>query len=301
MSEYTDGNLRMSYEEVRARIDEFLRDAADELSPETIGTYRRSLNEFERWLEARNESFEFTSSHARDYRNYLEEDRSLSPVSVSTYLTALRRFCNHLVLRGILRENPVANVRGNPRPVSHSRAVLTPEEIARLHEVMHGVTRIEKRDAAIVYLMLYAGLSEIEVVRADIDDLEQTLMGWYLRVQGKGRTEKDQQVPIDDSVMERIRIYLDVRGRIRPEMPLIASHGHRSAGTRLNTRSIRSRIHRLYKLAGIEREGVTPHSLTHTAALLWLQSGMSEEEVRRRMRHGTLDTTRIYTRLMESD
>lgn len=286
----------MTSAEIRTRIADFLRDAAEELSPETIGTYRRSLNEFERWMTARGGRFHFTTEDAQAYRAYLEEERSLSPVSVSTYLTALRRFCHHLVMRAVIDENPVASVRGNPRPVAHTREVLDAEEIARLHSVLDGASQIEKRDAVIVYLMLYAGLSEIELARADIGDLEQTLMGWYLRVQGKGRTSKDQQVRIDGPVMERIRIYLDSRGRIRPEKPLVTSHGRRSTGTRLNTRSIRSRIRKLFADALIDRTGVTPHSLTHTAAVLWLQNGMSEEEVRERMRHGTLDTTRIYSR-----
>jgi len=53
---------------------------------------------------------------------------------------------------------------------------------------------------------------------------------------------------------------------------------------------------RLLRDAGLRRPGVTPHSLTHTAALLWLASGVPVDEVRRRMRHGTLDTTMIYAR-----
>jgi site-specific recombinase XerD len=131
-------------------------------------------------------------------------------------------------------------------------------------------------------------------VRADIEDLEQTLMGWFLRVQGKGRTVKDQQAPIDPPVLERIQAYLDTRGRMKPEDPLFVSHGHRSAGQRLNTRSVRSRINGHLKAAGIKRKGVTPHSLTHTAALIWLNQGMPLEQVKERMRHGTLDTTMIY-------
>ena len=142
--------------------------------------------------------------------------------------------------------------------------------------------------------MLYAGLSEIEIVRADMQDLEQTLLGWYLRVQSKGRTAKDQQVPVDPPVMDAIRLYLDTRGRVRPEDPLFVSHGHRSDGERLNTRSIRSRVNGLLKAAGLKKRGITPHSLTHTAALIWLNDGMSVDEVRQRMRHGTLDTTMIY-------
>lgn len=294
----SDG-VRMTYGELQKRIADFIRESADELSEESIGTYRRTLNELERWVQAGDGEFEFVPEQAAAYRDYLSDERGLSSVSVSTYLTGLRRFCNYLVDIGVLDENPAQAVRGNARPAKHTRAVLEDGEIQALLDAVGGPTALEKRDAAIVYLMLFAGLSEIEVARADIGDLEQTLMGWYLRVQGKGRTEKDQRVPVDDSVMERIRIYLDARGRIRPEQPLVVSHGRRSEDKRLNTRSIRGRISGLLKAAKVGREEVTPHSLTHTAAILWLKSGMSEEEVKRRMRHGTIDTTRIYSRQVE--
>ncbi|MFW5973077.1 MAG: tyrosine-type recombinase/integrase, partial [Bacteroidota bacterium] len=207
-------------------------------------------------------------------------------------------FCQYLVDRGVIESNPVHGVRGNARPAEHSRAVLEATEVDALLTAMPTGSDLDKRDLAIVYLMLYAGLSEVEVARADIGDLEQTLLGWFLNVQGKGRSAKDQQVPLDPPVMEKIRIYLDARGRIRPDKPLMISHGRRSGGTRLTTRAIRARINGHFRRAGITRKDVTPHSLTHTAAVLWLSSGMSEEEVRRRMRHGTLDTTRIYSRQM---
>ena len=74
------------------------------------------------------------------------------------------------------------------------------------------------------------------------------------------------------------------------------SHGHRSEGKRLNTRSVRSRINTHLEFAGVKKDGISPHSLTHTAALLWLSDGMAVEDVKQRMRHGTLDTTMIYFR-----
>lgn len=295
----SDGNISMTYGELQKRIADFIRESTGELSAESIGTYRRTLNEFERWVLAGEGEFRFTPEQAAAYRDYLTEERELSSVSISTYLTALRRFCRYLVEIGVLDENPAQSVRGNARPARHTRAVLEDDEVEALLDAVGGASALEKRDAAIVYLMLFAGMSEIEVARADIGDLEQTLMGWYLRVQGKGRTEKDQRVPVDDRVMEKIRVYLDARGRIRPEQPLVVSHGRRSEDKRLNTRSIRGRISALLAAAGIERPDVTPHSLTHTAAIIWLKSGMSEEEVKRRMRHGTIDTTRIYARQVE--
>jgi site-specific recombinase XerD len=238
--------------------------------------------------------FRFNAEGVEAYKTYLMQTRGLHQVSVSTYLTALRRLCQYLVDIGQLDKNPARAVRGNRRPSTHSRSVLAQAEIDVLSKSIDSATQIGKRDLAIVYLMLFAGLSEIEIVRADVQDLEQTLMGWYLRVQGKGRTVKDQQVPVDPPVMDKIRLYLDTRGRIRPENPLFVSHGHRSEGQRLNTRSVRSRINLHLQAAGIKRPGVTPHSLTHTAALLWLNDGMSLEEVKKRMRHGTLETTMIY-------
>lgn len=286
--------LRLTQGELDRRLLDFQKEYLKNKSKETVGTYRRALHEFERWFAVQRGRFRFTTEGVEAYKAYLTDERGLHQVSVSTYLTALRRFCQYLVDAGLLAENPARAVKGNRRPGTHSRSVLTQPEIATLLGALEATTQIGKRDQAIVYLMLFAGLSEIEIVRANVKDLEQTLMGWYLRVQGKGRTVKDQQVPVDPPVMDRIRLYLDARGRIRPEEPLFVSHGHRSEGKRLNTRSVRSRINQHLEAAGVKRRGVTPHSLTHTAPLIWLNDGMSLQEVKQRMRHGTLDTTMIY-------
>jgi len=280
--------------ELRVRIDDFLREALRERSPETVGTYRRSLNEFGRWTARKSVPLRITEDAVRDYKRYLMEDRELHEVSVSTYLTAVRRLCQYLVDIGLLDENPARNVKGNKRPSSHSRKVLTESEVETLVTRLPQETEIDLRDRAMVFLMLYGGMSEIELTRADVQDLEQTLLGWFLKVQGKGRRVKDQQVPMDPPVINAVRLYLDARGRIRPEDPLFVSHGHRSDGQRLNTRSVRSRINHHLQQAGLKKPGISPHSLTHTAALIWLNDGMPIEEVRKRMRHGTLDTTMIY-------
>ncbi len=286
---FTSGQLSV-------QIQEFLRTYLREKSHETVGTYRRSLNEFERWFAATGRDFSFQSAEIEAYKTYLMEERGLHQVSVSTYLTAVRRFCQFLVDSGLLKENPAKQVKGNRRPSTHSRKILSQSDVEQLVNSLPSITEIDKRDRAIIYAMLFGGLSEIEIIRADVKDLEQTLMGWYLRIQGKGHTQKDQQVPIDPPVMDAVRLYLDTRGRIRPEDALFVSHGHRSEGKRLNTRSVRSRINAHLEVAGIKKEGISPHSLTHTAALLWLNDGMRIEDVKQRMRHGTLDTTMIYFR-----
>jgi integrase/recombinase XerC len=296
----SDTGLVLTPAELEARLQGFVREYLKDKSRETVGTYRRALNEFERYIASAEADFRFRPEDVEGYKAHLVTGRGLSEVSVSTYLTALRRFCEYLREIGLLRVNPASAVRGNRRPTEHSREVLSAAEVARLLDVLGEETLIDRRDRAVVHCMLFAGLSEIEITRASVQDLDHTLLGWNLNVQGKGRTSKDERVPLDKPVIGAIQSYLSLRRRLRPDEPLFASHGHRSEGQRLNTRSVRSRIRRLLELAEITRPGVTPHSLTHTAPLLWLEDGMSLEDVRRRMRHGTLDTTRIYERRRES-
>jgi len=292
----SDVGLVLSAQAYRAHVQDFLRVYLADKSPETVGTYRRSLNEFERWFTSAGDDCTLRTEDIEAYKTYLMDTRGLHQVSVSTYLTAVRRLCQYLVDIGQMAGNPARAVKGNRRPDVHTREMLAQDDVDQLLRVLQSESDIDKRDRAIVHMMLFAGLSEIEIIRADVRDLEQTLMGWYLRIQGKGHTVKDQQVPIDPLVMDAIRLYLDTRGRIRPEDPLFVSHGHRSEGLRLNTRSVRSRINNHLAEAGIKRDGISPHSLTHTAALLWLRDGMSVDDVRRRMRHGTIETTMMYFR-----
>ncbi|MEF8797201.1 MAG: site-specific integrase, partial [Salinivenus sp.] len=149
--------LSLSLRELRDHLQAFQDDYLAEKSDETVGTYRRSLNSFEKWFVQQND-VEFTEDDIRAYKTHLMEERDLSQVSVSTYLTALRRFCQYLTDIGELAENPATAVKGNRRPDTHSRAVLTEQDIEALEEVLGTATQIDKRDTAIVSLMLYAGL-----------------------------------------------------------------------------------------------------------------------------------------------
>ncbi|MDX1440790.1 MAG: site-specific integrase, partial [Rubricoccaceae bacterium] len=230
-------SLKLSLGELAERINGFVTEFLEGKSPETIGTYRRSLHEFERWFAARKGRFGFAEKDVEAYRTYLAEERELSEASVATYLTALRRLCEYMVSRGELEKNPADNVRGNRRPAKHTRDVLTEEEVAELFEEVDGDSILEKRDRAMLSLMVHAGLSEIELVRADYEDLEQTLLGWFLRVQGKGRKTKDAQVALDEPVVEALQDYIRARGGVAPDAPLLVSHGHRSDGERLQTRT----------------------------------------------------------------
>jgi integrase/recombinase XerC/integrase/recombinase XerD len=231
------------------------------------------------------------------YKRYLTTRKRLSEVSVSTYLTSVRRFCGFLVQEGVLSGNPAAYVNGNSRPSGHSREILSVADVDRLLSVIDRSDERGKRDFAIIKLMVGCALSEIEVIRADVKDLESRQGQTVLAVQGKGRLSKDQRVVLGSDVRDAISEYLGTRNPVLPGSPLFASAGNRTRGARMTTRGVRDRVNAYLELAGIKRgrrRKVTPYSLRHTAAVIMADAGASAEEIRQRMRLGSEATAMLY-------
>lgn len=287
--------VRMSARALTAHYEAFVN-SLRRGAPETRGTYTRALREFVRWF-ARDGSFRFTVRDVRRYKQYLSTKKKLSDVSVSTYLTALRRFCAYLVRRDILADSPARYVGGNSRPAAHSREYLTAEDIRAVLAAVPGSDLRGRRDYAMILLMIHCGLSEIELVRADVGDVERRGDGWEMAVQGKGHTRKDERITLPPGVKEAVDLYRAVRGNAGAGEPLFASAGNRTRGRRMTTRGVRDRINAILVQAGLKRSGgrhVTPYSLRHTAAVLMAQGGATAEEIRRRMRLGSTATAELY-------
>jgi len=265
------------------------------MRPETRGTYGRALREFVRWYPRR--GGRITAADVERYKRHLTSGKRLSAVSVSTYLTAVRRFCDYLVRRRVMRENPALLVGGNSRPRIHSRAALTRAEVELLLAVVDRSDERGVRDFAFIKLMLGCALSEIEIIRADGGDRITGPEGMKLRVQGKGRIQKDQSVRLAPDVREALEAYIAIRGGLAPGDPLFASAGNRTRGKRMTTRGVRDRVSHYLLLAGLKEDGgkrITPYSLRHTAALLMAGEGASADEIRERMRLGSVATALLY-------
>jgi site-specific recombinase XerD len=263
---------------------------------ETRGTYTRALREFLRWFP-HDPHFRFRVKDVRRYKHHLASRRKLSAVSVSTYLTALRRFCAYLVDRKVLEDNPAHYVGGNSRPATHSRDFLNEEEVLLLLTGPRSSDERGVRDHVMMLLMLQCGLSEIELVRADVRDLADDDRGRWMMVQGKGRKQKDERVLLPPETRAALEQYLRMRGQAEPGQPLFASAGNRTRGQRMTTRGVRDRINTSLVAAGLKQHPhrrITPFSLRHTAAVLMARRGATADELRERLRLGSLMTARLY-------
>jgi integrase/recombinase XerC/integrase/recombinase XerD len=264
--------------------------------PETRGTYARALQEFLRWARRRR-ALRLGVDEIVDYKRHLTRRRGLSRVSVSTYLTAVRRLCGYLQRTGAIAENPALEVSGNPRSRLHVRRALSVRDAAALLASLQAEDERGLRDAAVIHLMLRCALSDAEISRLDLADLRQTGDPWMIAVQGKGRALKDATVELPPDVKAAVSAYLP-RRLGAGDGPLFLSAGNSSRGKRMTTRAIRDRVNDYLEQAGIRtartRQHVTPRSLRHTAALLMAAEGAQPEDIRRRLRLGTLATVHVY-------
>lgn len=264
--------------------------------PETRGTYGRALHEFLRWA-GKSKECSLTTRDVERYKRHLAGGKKLSPVSVSTYLTALRRFCAYLVRVRALAENPALSVGGNSRPREHSRGTLSAADVEALLNCVDRTGERGVRDFAFLKLMVGCALSEIEIVRADVADMTVVNGGASLRVQGKGRVRKDQSVELPPDVRRAVEDYLAVRGLPDGGDPLFTSAGNRTRGRRMTTRGVRDRVNIYLGLSGVkggDGRPVTPYSLRHTSAALMAIAGASAEEIRERLRLGSVATAMLY-------
>ena len=287
--------VRLSTRRLRLSIAEFLSRIAN---ADTRGTYDRSLREFVRWFE-KTGNFRFQVNDVRQYKRYLIKTRKLSEVSVSTYLTALRRLCAFLVERGVLTMNPAEMVEGMSRPRMHVRAILTDGDVDRLFNVIVPRGEIGSRDMAIVRLMLDCGLSEAEIVTANVEDYVCGGETGNLAVRSKGRVRKDRTVALQQEVVASLSHYQSIRremyGDPKPADPLFLSAGNRTRGERMSTRGLRGVINQYLSVAGLKKNStVTPYSLRHTAARRMADAGATPDEIRERMRLGTVATAKLY-------
>ncbi len=285
---------RLSEQRLRMYIASFLDSFGNSV---TRGTYERSLREFVRWFR-RKKDFRFLVQDVERYKRYLTKERKLSAVSVSAYLTSLRSLCSFLVEKRILKANPAKFVGGNSRPRVHVRKALSDDDVRRLLDTLGAEDEIGMRDTVILLLMLDCGLSESELVHANVEDLTNN----RLRVQSKGKVSKDEAVVVTSRVAEAARQYLEFRmierkDELKSGSPLLLSAGNRTRGERMSTRGIRDVVYNYLIAAGIrnhKESGITPHSLCYTAARRLAESGATPEEIRQRLRLGTIETAKIY-------
>ena len=264
--------------------------------PATVNTYTKNLRQFLTYTRERN----IERPQREDiiaFREYLKTQGKKAS-TIQNYITAVKLFFKWAEQAG-LYPNIADHVKGVKISREHKKDCLTSEQTKDLLLSIDTTTLRGKRDYAIVALMVSCGLRDIEVQRANIEDLRTVGNNNVLFVQGKGREDKAEYVKVPAQADKAIRDYLKARGEYTETAPLFVSISNHDKGERLTTRSISRLVKTSLKGAGYDSSRITAHSLRHTAITLSLLSGKRLDEVQQYARHKNLNTTMIYNHSLE--
>lgn len=278
-------------------------------SASTRDLYARTIAGFFHWVMAEGkQTRNLRTSDIVEYKEYLFREGKTS-LTVASYLNSVRRFFAWTERNGVF-PNIAADVHAPGRKQEFKKQALT---VKKAVELLRYAESLSARDRAIINLMARTGLRCIEVARANIGDIAYKVVGddnrRVLLVQGKGCSEKDNFVILDDDAYKPLAEYLASRKGEPSSAPLFASTSNHTAkaekhahdtdynARRLSTRAISSTVKEALKAVGLDGHEFTAHSLRHTVGTNILRAGGTLEQAQMTLRHANPATTEIYARM----
>lgn len=223
-----------------------------DISESTRTEYIARLPHFLEWLQQNT----FTIDSLLQYKKYLRDRTDLGVASKNKYLAVARTCLKELHRRGVLPVDVTSNVKSFSQSKKHKVTGLDDNDVAKLTAYLRSLepTKQNLRLKAIVALLLYQGLRQIEVVRLNVQDLELSSRRAY--VQGKGRIDKE---PIDlhPETVAALQNYLDAHNKSYG--PLFTPITRKDV-ERLTTRGLRKIVQKVLSSTKINR---TVHGFRH--------------------------------------
>jgi len=223
----------------------------------------------------------------------LLNEKQYSKATVARKLATLRSFYKFLVKRNQIASNPVATIR-TPKQEKRLPKFLEYSEVKKLLETPPTDSWLGARDRAILETLYSTGIRVSELVALNMDDID--FLGEVVHVRGKGK--KERIAPISSSVLQVIQHYMEFRnkrsqsnGNFDAKVLFVNKHGKR-----LSTRSVRRKMDKYLKMAGLD-PAISPHTLRHSFATHMLNNGADLRSVQELLGHQSLSTTQIYTHL----
>jgi len=243
----------------------------------------------------------------KKYYQYLQQrpnnmtSGALSNATLNQHQQALRKF-NEYLKNHKTKPLPI-HLRAEAKKEQGSQRVLTQSEIKDLFEATaytDSMPRLQLRDKAILVALYSLGLRVNEAVHLNRKDILFDKELVYVR---QGKNYKERFVPINHYNLQILEDYLyDAR-------PLFYKASESEAffigsqGKRLGIQSFGDRLKIIIKATSdseIQEKHITPHKLRHSIATHLLEQGAPIESIQQFLGHSSLETTQIYTHLVET-
>lgn len=243
----------------------------------TLVLYGQSITYLSRWLESQGLPADLSSLTRANVLDWLDSlrERGLTSGTVLTRWRGLRRFVNWLLAEDILTKDPLAGITVE-KPEAPPVPVFTDADLAALVEACKGKTFKDRRDEALIRLLIDCGLRVSEVTGIDLDHLD--LDNESVEVTGKGSRKRFAYFGAKTG--QALDRYIRARAKHRHASASALFLGERG---RFTPDGVRERLKVRAELAGLDPALVHPHRFRHTNAHDFLLAGGQERDLKRLM------------------
>lgn len=217
--------------------------------------------------------------------------QNYSAATTARKIATLRSFHKWMEKRGLTSSNPMTLIR-TPKQARRLPKAITVDQVEKLLAAPSESDLLGARDRAILETLYSTGIRVSEVVAINRGDMD--IEGCQLKVKGKGRRER--AVPVLPHAIAAVCRYL-----ARAESEKIPMDAGRplfvnKLGTRLSSRSVRRKVSKYLKIAGLDPD-ISPHTIRHSFATHLLDNGADLRAVQELLGHQSLSSTQVYTHL----
>ena len=230
-----------------------------------------------------------TYREARNYINYLYEEKNNKATSISRKISAIRSFYRYMANNGV--ENYSFQLLKLPKKGKRLPKFFEYNELEELFDVPNLVEPLGQRNRLILEMLYASGVRVSELVNIKIDDInssEQTI-----RIFGKGK--KMRIVCFNDVTKKYLNIYLD-DGRRKLDVDNSPYLFLNYKGNKITTRGVEKVLNDIIDKTALNKN-ITPHMLRHTFATHLLNEGCDLLSVQELLGHASLSATNIYTHI----
>jgi site-specific recombinase XerD len=231
------------------------------------------------------------------YKKHLKENEQTA-LYINLNINVLRSFYKWQFQQGIRRHDIGRNIRIEPVVKRHRRGVLTEVEVRQLLESIDQSNIIGARDYAMILLAYSNGLRAIELSRLSLRHID--LAGKTIEIRGKGIYDivsADLSERTANAIENLIQLRANEGETITEKTALFTGYSTNpeKRNTRIRPDTISKIIGLRLKAAGLKSQGITSHSLRHSAAVHLIGQGASLHLVSLFLRHSSIKITEIYT------
>jgi integrase/recombinase XerD len=249
----------------------------ESLTPLTLKSYKSTVFDLISYFNGEFETI--LSLRPTDLTGYLNQlkmadDTPLSNGSKNQRLGCIKSMYRQLVLNGLVTNNPAQPLKAQKNNPIHHQAIDN-KKISKALKGLNNESDIEKRDYAILILLLNHGLRRAEITNLKIENLK----GQSLLVHGKGG--RNDEVHIGKDTLTTIEQWLVVRSKLKVDSPYLFVNF--KGGRKISPEFVWKLVKRTF--------GCSPHQLRATAVTSVWESSKSLGVCQRFARHQNPATT----------